>query len=82
MTFLKNTVSLLTVFTIIPAAFAATPRAGIVSGATVMAASGRRMPTVTMKFCNMKKKTIFILIIFSLPPAQAPLRRGLCAVSL
>ena len=48
MTFLKNTVSLLTVFTIIPAAFAATPRAGIVSGATVMAASGRRMPTVTM----------------------------------
>ena len=48
MTFLKNTVSLLAVFTMIPGAFAATPRAGMVQGATVMAASGRRMPTVTM----------------------------------
>ena len=48
MTFLKNTVSLLAVFTMIPGAFAATPRAGMVQGATVMSASGRRMPTVTM----------------------------------
>lgn len=48
MTFLKNTVSLLAVFTMIPGAFAATPRAGMVQGATVMAASGRRMPTITM----------------------------------
>ena len=48
MTFLKNTVSLLAVFTMIPGAFAATPRAGMVQGATVMSASGRRMPTITM----------------------------------
>lgn len=48
MTFLKNTISLLAVFSIIPGAFAATPRAGIVGGATVMSASGRRMPTVSM----------------------------------
>ena len=48
MTFLKNTVSLLAVFTMIPGAFAATPRAGMVQGATVMSASGRRMPTISM----------------------------------
>ena len=48
MTFLKNSVSLLAVFTMIPGAFAATPRAGMVQGATVMSASGRRMPTISM----------------------------------
>ncbi len=48
MTFLKNTISLLAVFSIIPGAFAATARPGIMNTANVMAASGRRMPTVSM----------------------------------
>ncbi len=51
MAFLKNTISLLAVFCVVPAAFAATARPSIMNTATAVSASGavRRMPTVTAK---------------------------------
>ena len=42
MSFLKNTISLLAVFSVIPAAFAATARPSVMANASV-----RRMPTMT-----------------------------------
>ena len=49
MAFLKNTISLLAVFCVVPAAFAATARPSIVSQTVGVSAAGaaRRMPTVT-----------------------------------
>ena len=49
MSFLKNTVSLLAVFSIIPAAVAATARPSVLNTATAVSATGnvRRMPTMT-----------------------------------
>ena len=48
MSFLKNTVSLLALFSVIPASYAVTARVGMVTnGGTVTTASGRRMPTMT-----------------------------------
>ena len=46
MSFLKNTVSLLAIFSVIPAAYAITARPSVISTANVASAS-RRMPTMT-----------------------------------
>lgn len=49
MSFLKNTVSLLAIFSVLPAAYAATARPSVLNTATAISASGavRRMPTMT-----------------------------------
>lgn len=48
MSFLKNTVSLLAVISVIPTAYAVTARVGMVSnGGAAVTATGRRMPTMT-----------------------------------
>ena len=49
MSFLKNTVSLLAIFSIVPAALAATARPSVLNTATAVSATGsvRRMPTMT-----------------------------------
>ena len=51
MAFLKNTISLLAVFCVVPAAFAVTARPSMVNTAMAVSATGaaRRMPTVTAK---------------------------------
>ncbi len=51
MTFLKNTISLLSVFCVIPTAFAVTARPSIINAVTAVSATGaaRRMPTVSAK---------------------------------
>ncbi len=51
MAFLKNTISLLAVFCVVPAAFAVTARPSMVNAAMAVSATGaaRRMPTVTAK---------------------------------
>ena len=51
MAFLKNTVSLLAVFCVVPAAFAATARPSVMNTAMAISANGaaRRMPTVSSK---------------------------------
>ena len=51
MTFLKNTISLLSVFCVIPGAFAVTARPSIVNAVNAVSATGtvRRMPTITAK---------------------------------
>lgn len=49
MSFLKNTASLLAIFSVIPAAYAVTARPSVMNTATAISASGvaRRMPTMT-----------------------------------
>lgn len=51
MAFLKNTISLLAVFCVVPAAFAATARPSVMNTAMAISATGaaRRMPTVSAK---------------------------------
>ena len=50
MSFLKNTVSLLAIFSIVPAAFAVTARPSVMNTATAVSATGavRRMPTMSV----------------------------------
>ena len=49
MSFLKNTVSFIALFSVIPAAYAVTARPSVMNTATAMSANGavRRMPTMT-----------------------------------
>ena len=49
MSFLKNTVSLLAIFSVMPAAYAVTARPSVMNTATAISANGavRRMPTMT-----------------------------------
>lgn len=49
MSFLKNTISLMALFSVVPAAYAVTARPSVMNSATAISASGtaRRMPTMT-----------------------------------
>ena len=61
MAFLKNTISLLAVFCVVPTAFAATARPNVMNATMAVSATGaaRRMPTVSSKVVSGFVKRVF-----------------------